>query len=47
MYGKKYMGTMRESFLLDKSGEIIYKWAKVSPASHPAETLEYIKILKH
>lgn len=45
MYGKKYMGTMRESFLLDKSGEIIYKWAKVSPASHPQEVLEKVKSL--
>ncbi len=42
MYGRKYMGTMRESFLLDKSGEIVYKWAKVSPANHPQEVLEYI-----
>lgn len=42
MYGRKYMGTMRESFLLDKSGEIIYKWGKVSPANHPQEVLQYI-----
>jgi thioredoxin-dependent peroxiredoxin len=45
MYGRKYMGTMRESFLLDKSGEIIYKWAKVTPASHPQEVLTYISNL--
>ena len=45
MYGKKYMGTMRESFLLDKSGEIIYKWNKVSPATHPQEVIEYITSL--
>lgn len=45
MYGKKYMGTMRESFLLDKSGEIIYKWSKVTPANHPQEVIEYITSL--
>jgi peroxiredoxin len=45
MYGRKYMGTMRESFLLDKSGEIIYKWNKVSPANHPQEVLHYIQSL--
>ena len=39
------MGTMRESFLLDKSGEIIYKWTKVSPAIHPQEVLDYIGTL--
>lgn len=45
MYGRKYMGTMRESFLLDNSGDIVYKWAKVSPATHPMETLAYISNL--
>lgn len=45
MYGRKYMGTMRESFLLDKSGEIIYKWSKVSPANHPQEVIDYITSL--
>ena len=45
MYGRKYMGSMRESFLLDKSGEIIYKWKKVGPAIHPQEVLDYIGTL--
>jgi peroxiredoxin Q/BCP len=40
MYGRKYMGSMRESFLLDASGEIIYKRNKVKPETHPAEVLE-------
>lgn len=45
MYGRKYMGTMRESFLLDKNGEIIHKRDKVKPATHPQEVLEYIRSL--
>ncbi len=45
MYGRKYMGTMRASFLLDTSGEIVATWDKVKPATHPTETLEYISNL--
>ena len=31
MYGKKYMGIIRSSFLIDESGRIIDAWYKVSP----------------
>jgi peroxiredoxin Q/BCP len=31
MYGKKYMGIVRSSFLLDRDGKIIESWYKVSP----------------
>ncbi len=31
MYGKKYMGIIRSSFLIDESGKIIESWYKVSP----------------
>lgn len=39
MYGKKYMGIMRESFLIDKDGRIVKHYGKVSPIEHPAEVL--------
>lgn len=39
MYGKKYMGIMRESFLVDKDGRIIKHYEKVNPIEHPAEVL--------
>lgn len=45
MYGRKYMGISRESFLIDNSGKIIHHWQKVKPADHPAEVLELIKSL--
>lgn len=32
MYGKKYMGILRSSFLVDEDGRIIEVWYKVSPA---------------
>ncbi|NLE02317.1 MAG: thioredoxin-dependent thiol peroxidase [Fibrobacter sp.] len=31
MYGKKYMGIIRSSFLIDEKGKIISSWYKVSP----------------
>ena len=45
MYGKKYMGISRESFLIDENGIIIKHWEKVKPATHPQEVLEYIESL--
>lgn len=45
MYGKKYMGTMRESFLLDKEGKIVKHYEKVSPIDHPSEVLQDAKEL--
>lgn len=31
MYGKKYMGIIRSSFLIDKDGRVQQAWYKVSP----------------
>ena len=42
MYGKKYMGIARESFLINPKGVIIKHWEKVSPATHPQHVLDYI-----
>jgi len=40
MYGKKYMGTNRKTFLIDEKGKIAKIFAKVKPAGHAAEVLE-------
>lgn len=45
MFGKKYMGISRESFLVNEKGLIIKHWQKVKPNTHPQEVLEYIKKL--
>jgi peroxiredoxin Q/BCP len=37
MYGKKYMGIARASFLIDAQGKVQKVWPKVSPEKHPAE----------
>jgi peroxiredoxin Q/BCP len=34
MYGKKYMGIERSSFLIDENGVIEAIWSKVSPKEH-------------
>jgi peroxiredoxin Q/BCP len=31
MYGRKYMGILRSSFLIDEKGKIVEAWYKVSP----------------
>ncbi len=42
MYGKKYMGIDRTTFLLDEEGKIIKIWRKVKPDGHAREVLEEI-----
>ncbi|MBU1211097.1 MAG: thioredoxin-dependent thiol peroxidase [Alphaproteobacteria bacterium] len=39
MYGKKYMGVERATFLIDKSGKIAKLWRKVKVPGHVAEVL--------
>jgi peroxiredoxin Q/BCP len=46
MYGKKYMGIERTTFLIDKMGKIAQVWSKVKVDGHAAEVLEAAKGLK-
>jgi peroxiredoxin Q/BCP len=39
MYGKKYMGVERTTFLIDESGKIAKIWPKVKTAGHAEEVL--------
>jgi len=39
MYGRKYMGMERSTFLIDKTGKIAKIWRKVSVAGHAAAVL--------
>lgn len=39
MYGKKYMGTFRKSFLIDEQGTIVKIFEKVDVAAHADEVL--------
>ncbi len=42
MFGKKYIGINRESFLINPEGNIEMHWPKVNPLSHPQEVLDYL-----
>lgn len=45
MYGKKYMGVNRETFLIDKDGIVRKIWPKVKPEGHAEEVLEAVEKL--
>ena len=42
MYGRKYMGIERSTFILDKSGNIEKEWRKVKVKGHVDEIIEYL-----
>ncbi len=43
MYGKKYMGIERSTFIIDKSGKIEKEWRKVKVKGHVDEVIEYFE----
>jgi peroxiredoxin len=45
MYGKKYMGIDRCTFLFDEKGVLKQDWRKVSAKGHAAAVLEAVKAL--
>jgi peroxiredoxin Q/BCP len=46
MYGRKYMGIERATFLIDGDGKIAKIWRKVSVAGHADEVLAAARALK-
>ena len=46
MYGRKYMGVERSTFLIDKAGRIAKVWRKVKVPGHAQEVLAAVKALK-
>ena len=45
MYGRKYMGVVRTTLLIDKSGTVVEAWHKVKVPGHVDAVLEAIKNL--
>ncbi|MCR4336409.1 MAG: thioredoxin-dependent thiol peroxidase [Candidatus Omnitrophica bacterium] len=43
MYGRKYMGVARTTFIIDSQGKIVKIFEKVKPQGHNAEILSYLK----
>ncbi len=46
MYGRKYMGVERSTFLIDKSGRVARSWPKVKVPGHAAEVLAAVQALQ-
>jgi thioredoxin-dependent peroxiredoxin len=46
MYGRKYMGIERATFLVDRAGRINQVWRKVKVPGHAAEVLKAAQALK-
>ncbi|MEP3672607.1 MAG: peroxiredoxin, partial [Hyphomicrobiales bacterium] len=45
MYGKKYMGVERSTFLINENGKIAKIWRKVKVSGHVDAVLETLKAL--
>lgn len=43
MYGRKYMGVARITYLIGPDGKVLKRWDKVSPATHADEVLGEIR----
>ena len=43
MYGKKYMGIERSTFLIDSNNKLIKEWRKVKVPGHAQEVLETLE----
>ena len=45
MYGRKYMGIERSTFVLDENLNVIKEWRKVKVKGHVDEVIEYLNAL--
>lgn len=45
MYGRKVLGIVRSTFLIDATGKLAREWRKVKVEGHAAEVLEAAKVL--
>ncbi|MBI4231932.1 thioredoxin-dependent thiol peroxidase [Candidatus Peregrinibacteria bacterium] len=43
MYGKKYMGIQRDSFLIGPDGKVLKHYSKVKPEEHADEVIDTMK----
>ena len=43
LYGRKFMGVVRSTFLIDADGKLRAEWRKVSVKGHGQEVLDAVK----
>lgn len=46
MYGRKYMGIERSTFLIDGNGKVVKSWRKVKVPGHAEDVLVAVRALK-
>ena len=46
MYGKKYFGIDRSTFIIDNNSKILNQWNKVKVKGHAEEVYDFCKDLK-
>lgn len=46
MYGRKYMGVERTTYLIDPKGKVAFRWNKVKVTDHAAEVLAQLAAAK-
>ncbi|MFT7183797.1 MAG: peroxiredoxin Q/BCP [Oceanicoccus sp.] len=46
MFGKKYMGIVRSTFLINEEGKLVKEWKKVKVTDHVKEVLEALQELR-
>ena len=46
MYGKKFMGIVRSTFVIDPDGVLIHQWRKVKVSGHVDVVVDHIKELQ-
>ena len=45
LYGRKFLGVVRSTFLIDKNGKLRREWRKVKVKGHAEDVLEAVKAL--
>ena len=45
MYGRKYMGVVRSTFLIDAKGKLVKSWIKVSAPGHAEDVAAAVAAL--
>lgn len=43
LYGKKSLGVIRSTFIIDKTGTIVKVWKKVTPADHGSHVADFLE----
>lgn len=46
VYGRKYLGALRVTFVIDGSGTVVHVISKVTPKTHDGEVLAVLKQLE-